>query len=236
MRALLKCGLLIASTTLVVSTNVKAMPKSLASASIGIVMEISHGRIGLGTAPEGTAIYDGDLLETQSDMTLQARVHRSQILLQSSSSVEIRRLSNGFSADLLHGTLAVSSAEGETFQVRADEAIISPIGIGPTAAQITRVSANAILLGSSRGRIEVSIEGEVTKLDPGTFYRMEIQPGESGPQDNPKPGTEHGDSGDHGPHGPHATTRNRAIFIIVPALGAVTGVVIWRALVSPTTP
>jgi hypothetical protein len=170
-------------------------------------------------------------------MALQARVCGTQILLQSNSSVEIRRLSKGLSANLLHGSIGISSAEGETFQVRADGAKIRPIGIEPTAMQITWVSANAILLGSSRGRIEVSLGDEITSLQPGILYRLEIQPEGIGPQDNPKPGTEHGDSGDRGHGAPVATARrSRYVLIAMGAVAAVSGVVIWRALVSPAAP
>ncbi len=233
MRVLLKCGSLVISTALLVIAPVKAMPERPASAPIGVVMENGPGRMGANTAPEGTAIFDGDLLETHNDMTLQARVSKSQILLQSSSSVEIRRLSKGFSADLLHGTIAITSAEGETFQVRADGAIISPIGIEPAAMQVTWVSANTLLLGSSRGRFEVSMGGEVSTLEPGTSYRMEIQPQDAGQQNNPPAGTDQGGSQQTAPR---ATAHNHFIWIAVPAIAAVAGVIVWRALVSPNAP
>jgi hypothetical protein len=74
LRASLKCGLLVISTAQLVSTPAKATPERLASTPIGVVMEIGRGRMDAHTAREGVAIYDGDLLETQSDMTLEARV------------------------------------------------------------------------------------------------------------------------------------------------------------------
>src|ERR1700675_1639720 len=98
MRVLLKCGSLAISAALLVGAPVNARPERPASAPIGVVTEIAPGRIGTNMAPEGTAIYDGDLLETHNDMTLKARVSKSQILLRSTSSVEIRRLPKGFSA------------------------------------------------------------------------------------------------------------------------------------------
>jgi len=165
-------------------------------------------------------------------MTLKARVSRSQIRLQSTSSVEIRRLSKGFAADLLHGTIAVSSAEGETFQVHADGVTISPIGIEPAAVQVTWVSASALLLGSSRGSFEVSMEGEVSRLDPGTFYRLEIQPEDPAQQNSPPAGAQNGGS----QTSPHATARNRFLWIAVPAIAAVAGIIVWRALLSPNAP
>src|ERR1700686_1542209 len=131
MRVLLKCGSLIIFSALLASQPLLAKPGGPASTPIGVVMEMTQGRTNAGTALEGAVIYDGDRLETHADSTLQARVSASQILLQSSSSVQLRKLSNGFSADLLRGTLAVSSAGGETFQLHADGATITPIGIEP---------------------------------------------------------------------------------------------------------
>src|SRR5579864_5731453 len=87
LRVSLRCSLFVISTTLLVSTSMKAMPERPASAPIGVVMETIRGRVDAHTPREGAAIYDGDLLETQSDMALQARVYGSQILLQSNSSV-----------------------------------------------------------------------------------------------------------------------------------------------------
>jgi hypothetical protein len=41
---------------------------------------------------------------------------------------------------------------------------------------------------------------------------------------------------DPNPQSPHATARNRFLWIAIPVIGAVAGVVIWRALVSPSAP
>jgi hypothetical protein len=231
-----KGSLLVIFAILLACTIASAMPTSPASVPIGIVVETNRSLTGTGGAPEGAAIYDGDLLETRSDMTLQALVNRSQILLRANSQLEIQSLSRGFSANLLRGTVSISSSQGEVFQVHADGAMIIPIGTEPAAVQITWISATALLLGSSRGRVEVSMGDEASILEPGTFYRLEIQPADTGTQNNPRPGTEHGDCDGCKSHGPHPTARNRFVWIAIPAIAAVTGVVIWRALVSPTAP
>jgi hypothetical protein len=233
MRVLLKCGSLIIFSALLASQPLLAKPGGPASTPIGVVMEMTQGRTNAGTALEGAVIYDGDRLETHADSTLQARVSASQILLQSSSSVQLRKLSNGFSADLLRGTLAVSSAGGETFQLHADGATITPIGIEPTALKVTWINPTAILLGSTRGSIEVSMDGEVTRFDPGTFYRLEIQPEDADQQNSPPAGAQ---TGGGQSQTPHATARNRFIWIAVPAIAAVAGIIVWRALLSPNAP
>jgi ferric-dicitrate binding protein FerR (iron transport regulator) len=233
MRVSRKYGSLIIFTALLLSQPLLAAAGGLASTPIGVVTEMNRGRTTAGTSLEGAAIYDGDRLETQTDSSLRARISGSQLLLQSSSTVELRRLSNGFSADLYRGTISVSSAEGQTFQVHADGATISPIGIEPTALQVTWINASAILLGSTRGSIEVSMEGEVTRFEPGTFYRLEIQPEDADQQNSPPAGAQ---TGGGQSQAPHATARNRFIWIAVPAIAAVAGIIVWRALLSPNAP
>ena len=65
---------------------------------------------------------------------------------------------------------------------------------------------------------------EVKTVEAGSSYRMEVETEDSGP----------------GPQGqgqaPHPTARNRFIFFLIPTVAAVTGIIIWRALVSPTAP
>ena len=63
---------------------------------------------------------------------------------------------------------------------------------------------------------------EVKTVEAGSSYRLEVESEDPGPGPNPQ--------------SPHATARNRFLWIAIPVIGAVTGVVIWRALVSPTAP
>jgi hypothetical protein len=148
--------------------------------------------------------------------------------LSESTAAEVHGLPNGFSASLMHGTVVVSSPEGQTFRLLTDGATIRPASTQATVAQVTWVSANELLLVSSRGAIEVSLGDEVKTIEAGNSYRMEIQPEDSGPQD----------TGDHGrPVPAHGGRRNRAVFVLVfGGLAAVAGIGVWRALISPAGP
>jgi hypothetical protein len=79
-------------------------------------------------------------------------------------------------------------------------------------------------LTGTRGTLEVTMGDEVKTVEAGSSYRLEVESEESGP----------------GPAGqgqrPHATGRRRFLWIFLPAIGIVTGIVIWRALESPTAP
>jgi hypothetical protein len=63
---------------------------------------------------------------------------------------------------------------------------------------------------------------EVKTLEAGSSYRLEVE------AEPPEP--------DPNPQSPRATARNRFLWIAIPVIGAVAGVVIWRALVSPSAP
>jgi len=88
---------------------------------------------------------------------------------------EVHSLSNGYSANLLHGTVIASSPEGQTFQLVANGATVRPASAHATVARITWVSANELLLSSNLGAIQVTYEGDVKTIEPGSSVRMEIK-------------------------------------------------------------
>jgi hypothetical protein len=207
-----------------------AMPTDPASAPLGVVLQADRAHVGADITFGGMTIYEGDRLETLDDGTLRARLGGSQLYLRPSTSAEVHGLSNGFSASLMHGTVVVSSPEGQTFQLLANGATIRPVGTQATVVQVSWINANELLLTSKGGAIEVSMEGEVKTIEPGNSYRMAIQPEDSGPQGK----------GGHPPEetGPAPAGRRRRVvfFIIVGGVAAATGVGVWRALVSPGAP
>ncbi len=84
------------------------------------------------------------------------------------------------------------------------------------------ISPTELVLTSNRGTLEVTMGDEVKTVEAGSSYRLEVETEDPAPAGNPQ--------------SPHATARNRFLWIAIPAVAAVTGIVIWRALVSPTTP
>jgi hypothetical protein len=129
---------------------------------------------------------------------------------------------NGFSANLDNGTVIVSSVAGQTFQVIADGATIRPLNAQATSGQISMISPTELVLTSTRGTLEVSMGDEVKTLEAGNSYRLDVE------AEAPEP--------DPNPQSTRATARNRFLWIAIPVIGAVAGVVIWRALVSPSAP
>ena len=225
MRTFLCSTLITVLSVTLVEIPTLAKTANPASAPLGWVLQAERANVGADITSGGATIYDGDRLETQGDGTLRARLGGSQMYLRPRTLAEVHGLSNGFSANLLHGTVIVSSPEGQTFQLLANGATIRPRGTQATIARVTWVNANELLLTSDLGAIQVSLDGDDVKtIEAGNSYRMEVQLEGSGPQD----------TGGHG--APTHGGRNRAIFFWITAAAVATGIVAWRALVSPCGP
>jgi hypothetical protein len=82
------------------------------------------------------------------------------------------------------------------------------------------ISQTELILTSTRGTLQVTMGDEVRTLEAGNSYRMEVESADPGPN----------------PQAPHATASNHFLWIAIPVVAAVTGIVIWRALVSPSKP
>jgi hypothetical protein len=189
------------------------------SAPLGVIIQADRAQVGSDITSGGATIYEGDRLETQDIGTLRARMGGSQMYLRPSTAADVHGLPNGFSANLLHGTVILSSAEGQTFQVLANGATIRPSGNHPAVAQVTYVNPTQLLLTSERGTLEVSMGAEVKTIEAGSSYRMETQPDDSGP----------------GPQGgPYHTATNHFVLIALVFGGIAAGVLAWRALMSPS--
>ena len=222
MRTLFSAFLIATLSLVLIEAPVMAAPASSPSAPLGVVVSAENANVGAGVTTSGATIYDGDHLQTPANSTLRIRVGTEQLVLRQNSMVDLHASPNGFTANLGAGTVVVSSTEGRTFQVIADGATVRPANSQPTSGQVNMISATEAIITSTRGTLEVSMGDEVKTVEPGASYRMEVVSGDSDPGPNPQ--------------SPHPTARNRFLWILIPAVAVVTGIVIWRALESPTAP
>jgi hypothetical protein len=199
-----------------------AAPASSPSAPLGVVLASENAHVGAGVTTSGETVYDGDRLTTPANSTLRVRLGSGQIVLRQNSTADVHSYPNGFSANLDYGSVVVSSAEGQTFQVVADGAIIRPLNAEPTSGQISMISPTELVLTGTRGTLKVTMGDEVKTLEAGSSYRLEVEPEPADPAAQPQVAT--------------PTARNHFLWIAIPVVAAVTGIVIWRALVSPSSP
>ena len=222
MRKLLNAGLAILSGIAIIAAPSMAAPASPASAPIGVVVQADHAKLGAETTSDGSTIYEGDLLQTDGTGTLRVSLSGPQLYLRQGTSTQVRRLPNGFSADLKSGTVVVSSKQGQAFELLADGAIARPAGADPVVAQITRVNANELLFSSTRGALKVTLGNEVQTVEEGASYRMEVVD------------TEAADPSSNG--GPFHAARNHFKRIVLIGIAGGTAIGVWRALISEDNP
>jgi hypothetical protein len=206
-----------------IEAPVMAAPASSPSVPLGVVVSADNANVGAGVTTSGATIYDGDRLQTPANSTLRVRFGPGQMVLRQNSLADVHSFPNGFSANLGAGTVIVSSAEGQTFEVLTDGATIRPANAQPTSGQISRISATEVILTSTRGTLRVTMGDEVKTLEAGSSYKMEVETEDPGPGPYPQQTT-------------RPTATNHFLWIAIPIAAAVTGIVIWRALVSPAAP
>jgi hypothetical protein len=204
-----------------VCAPVMAAPASSPSAPLGIVLASENAHVGAGVTTSGETIYDGDRLQTPENSTLRVKLGSGQIVLRQNTIADVHAFPNGFSANLNAGTVVASSAEGQTFQVIADGATIRPLNAQPTSGQVSMMSPTELILTTTRGTLQITMGDEVKTLEAGSSYRLEVE-------------SDNAASGD--PQTAQPTARNHFLWIAIPVVAAVTGIVIWRALVSPSSP
>jgi hypothetical protein len=192
------------------------------NAPLGVILQADRAMVGRGQARSGATVFDGDRIETGLGGQLRVRFGTSQAYLLPKSSAVVRHLEGGFDATLAGGSLVVSAAQGETFTIAANGVVVRPVNSQGTVAQVTRVSPEELLLSSRKGTIEVIFDGEVTRLDEGNSYRMLMD--EAAEAQNPQGNV------------PNRRSRRTVLFILLGAAAAATGVGIWQAVVSPSTP
>jgi hypothetical protein len=213
--------LIAALTVLVLQAPTLAAPGSSPSAPLGVVVSAENSNYGAAVTTSGSTVYDGDRLKTLPNATLRVRLGSGQLVLRQGTIADVHAFPKGFSANLGEGTVVASSPEGQTFQLIADGATVHPANSQATSGQISMISPNELILTGIRGTLEVSMGDEVKTVEAGSSYRLEVEPDEAEP-------------GSQG--APHPTGRNRFLLILIPAIAAVAGIIIWRALVSPTAP
>jgi hypothetical protein len=221
-RKLLTAVVTASLSLLLIQSAVLAAPAKPASAPLGVVMAAENANVGAGVTSSGATIYDGDRLQTAANSSLRVRLGSGQMLLRDNTLADVHAFPNGFSANLGAGTVVVSSPGGQNFQVLADGAMIRPANAQPTSGQVTMMSPTELILTSTRGTLEVSMGDEVKTVEAGSTYRLEVESADPGASPNPQV--------------PIAAGKNHFLWILIPVVGVVTGLIIWRAVMSPSSP
>ncbi len=214
MRTLLRCCLISALVVALVEAPVSGTP----SKALGVVTRAERALLSTADAANGATVYDGDTLTTEKGGALNVRLGAAQLYLLAESGVAVHHTAAGASAVLQRGTVVLASVAGEAIELHASEARIRPRTNQPTLAQVTLSGPYELLVTSNRGQLDVTIGDETHLIPENTSYRVEIEPAVPNPQGGP----------------PIRTARSRFFIVALSMIGAATGIVVWRALLSPS--
>ena len=201
-----------------------AAPATSPAIPIGVVVSALNNQVGVAIANSGATIYEGDHLQTNEHGTLRARFGTEQMLLAASTEAEVHALRGGFSARLARGSVVVSSTEGQTFELWADGARIRPANGEPATGQITVVTPKQLLLTVTRGAFWVNLGDTLKTVEAGNTYNLDVT--SAAPDPGPQPSNS--SSNPTGKTPP-------LIPIIIVGTAVVTGILIWRALITPSS-
>ena len=203
-------------------------------APLGTVIAAQRARVGHGVADVGTTLYAGDYLATDPQGSVQLRAGAARLLLLGSSSAVVSENEGAPSAKLLAGTATFSTANAHAFTLFASTAAIRPLTDAPTIGQVTYVNEKELVVSARRGSLTISVEDETQTIAAGTSYRVLLDP----PADAQEPAG--AGSGSQGPTGggggPLKAGRSRFLLVATALIAAGTGVAIYKALESSSTP
>ena len=198
------------------------------ASSLAVITYANQAYVGTTSASQGTTLYDGDRLSTDSRGRLTVRSATGATLqMEPQTHLVLRNAAlpqAGMSVELLDGTLVFSAERVTTLDVQAQQASIRPGADVSTIAHVRIVTPKELRIFARRGAVEISYAGEHAIIAEGLCYRVLLDPGE-----NDRLGAEPKAKGPLG-------TRKRLLLILVSSGAAVAIWEIIRNLESPHRP
>jgi hypothetical protein len=147
-----------------------------------MITHAERAHVGESAASEGSTIYQGDRLSTESGGLMRISSSGLALQLEAQSTLVLRHPANPearTTAELASGTLVFSAARTGNIIVMADDALIRPATKGPAIAHIRVVSRRELRIYAQRGALDFSYHGESATIPEGAAYRVLLDPSEA---------------------------------------------------------
>ena len=202
-----------------VVTPLHARPSS---PPLGIVTSAQRSLVGQVAALDGTSLYDGDTVATESVGAMRLRFGGSQMVLGGDTMVTLNKSAAGVSATLVHGTVRFASVPGSILELHTLKVVVVRAkGDKPATGQLSVVGPNEFSVGSTKGDLVVSVNGNEREVNESTAYRVTVEDADAGAA----PGI-----------GTLAAGRSAGLWIAIAAVAAGTTVALILAFMSPSKP
>ncbi len=214
--------------------------------ALGLVVKAEGAQVDKAAADEGTTIYSGDYLATESGGSLLVRIGGLSLNLEAASGAHIYRTPYGAIVELDEGSVVyTTSGNNENIVVVANDVRVTPVLSVADLGRVTIDDPCNVTVYSERGQVNVQVGSESHFVQEGKAYKVRVENEVSyrqyvSPEDN-----DYHNYHGHKPCGPvetmkgHApTVAGQSHFLLVTGVvaGTATGIGIWKALESPNRP
>lgn len=197
--------------------------------SLGTLVYAEGARVGTSAASVGSTIFGGDLLSTDQSGSLQVRTAAARFRLQPASNAIFLQDPGAPAAILTKGTGIFSTSNANAFALHALQAVIKANSNAPTIGQVTVVSANELLVQSTRGALACTVDGETRVINEGEAYRLVLESADAGvPEQGPR--------GSGSGRAPRRAGKNIAVYIYMAIVAIPTILLLHEALESADRP
>lgn len=207
--------------------------------AFGIIMSAEGASVGRGPVSTGATVFAGDRLLTDETGSLQVLAGSARLMLSSATIAVLVKDQTSPAAILTRGTAIFSTTNSKSFTLHVGVMTVRPETDEPTVAQVSVVGPKQLLVRSTRGSLTVAVGDDVRTIPESMSYRIVLDPSEADLAAAASAAPAQAPSG-VGVRGkgrpPLKTGRNQFIWFAIGVASIATGVVIWKAMESPSSP
>lgn len=192
---------------------------------VGVIAQANHASVGSQSASEGTTIYDGDLLSTDAEGTLELLIGQAVLHLAGRSSLVLhgsggKAGASRFDAELLSGTAGLSVPSASFGEIVACSARVRSMPQTRGSVRVEILGPRELWVYAQRGAAEISYRGETEIVPAGKAVRVLLNAEEDGQS---------------GAATKKATKRSKMILVLATAAGAAVAAVVAVKLTGRQT-
>lgn len=216
--------------------------------ALGMVLQTQNGRIGGSLTSEGSTIFPGDILNTDSDGALKVRIGQTTYELLGDTTVVFYVGQSSPIAELRRGTLAVSNnSPSEGFVIYASDVRIVSDQARPIEGQVSLKSPCELVVSSQQGIMDVVAGSEKKTVDHDHAYRVipehsvndarePISPEDPDYHKNHKHAGCAAPLAQHGVKGPIMAANSHFTELALGVTGVGVAIIVYKSLESPDRP
>jgi hypothetical protein len=151
----------------------------------GIVVRADRARVGEANASNGSTVFPGDSLDTDSGGELRLTIGKGQAYLLSTSAANLGQKGNILVASVMRGTVGFSALTAQQFELDTPEGTIHAANGLPAFGQVTLTGPKELIVSAYSGTLLLERNEQRLVIQAGQSYDVALVPDESAPPQGP---------------------------------------------------